>query len=140
MSSVGGWTNVTLTIKNDNLITSPVISTADAFAGWFNNDEWYKQVFYAVSPGFAPGGAGSCTAGGTCLTVNNLATTPTNDKRAILFLAGRSLTGAARPNATLGNYLESQNASPGDNVFEHGLRTISTTGAAINDKVIVVAP
>ncbi len=133
-------TTITVDINNDNLITSQLISAGDLVAGWFNTDQWYKQVYYAVSPGYAPGGSGSCTAGSTCLTVNNLSTTPTNDKRAILILAGRSLAGAARPNATIGDYLESQNASTGDRVFEHGPRTVSTTGAAINDKVIVVAP
>ncbi|TSA15772.1 MAG: hypothetical protein D4R74_05935 [Betaproteobacteria bacterium] len=141
MSSVGGsWTNVTVTINSGNLITSPLISTTDSFAGWFNNNGWYKQTYYAVSPGYAPGGAGSCTAGGTCLTVNNLRTAPTDDKRAILIFAGRSLANATRPNATLSDYLENQNASTGDRVFEHGLSSVSSAGTAINDRVIVVAP
>jgi hypothetical protein len=133
-------TTVAVTINNGSLVTSPVISPADGIAGWFTSNQWHKQTYYAVSPGYAPGGAGSCTAGGTCLTVNNLTTTPTNDKQAILILAGRSLAGTARPNATLSDYLEGQNASTGDRTFEHGLGTITSTGGAINDKVVVVAP
>lgn len=132
--------NKTVTITVPNLFTSPLISGGDPYAGWFNTDQWYKQVYYAVSAGYVPGGAGSCTAGTNCLTVNNLNATTTNDKRAIMILAGRSLAGANRPNASIGDYLESQNVSTGDGVFEHGLRRTSTTGAAINDKAVVIAP
>ena len=135
-----GWTYVTVKIDNSNLISSPLISTGDPYADWFNVDQWYKQVYYAVAPGYAPGGSGSCTPGTNCLTVNNLNVATTNDKRAIMILGGRSLAGTSRPNGTLSDYLESQNASTGDDVFEHGLRSVSTSGAAINDKIIVIAP
>ena len=131
---------VTITINNGGLVTSALISPTDGFAGWFTRNEWHQQTYYAVSAGYAPGGSGSCTAGVTCLTVNNLATTPNNDKRAILILAGRSLAGAARPSANLSDYLEGQNTSAGDNVFEHGLGKASSAGGAINDRVVVVAP
>ena len=128
------------TVDIANPVNSPVISSGDPDAGWFSSDQWYKQTYYAVSAGYAPGGSGSCTPGTNCLTVNNLNATTTNDKRAILIFAGRSLANTSRPNATPGDYLESQNASTGDRIFEHGLRSTSTTGVAINDKAIVIAP
>lgn len=141
MSGVGGsWTNVIVTINNDNLIASPLISTSDGFAGWFNSNEWYKQTYYAVSPGYAPGGAGTCNPSSSpyCLTVDNV-TSPTDNKRAIIILAGRSLNGASRPNGTNSDYLEAKNVSTGDYAFEHSVRR--TTGAVeINDRVVVIAP
>lgn len=131
---------LTITIKNTNLIDNPLISTADPIAGWFTSNEWHMLTYYAVSTGYAPGGAGACAAGGTCLTVNNLSTTPNNNKYAILILGGRSLNGNSRPSSTLGDYLEAQNASTGDRIFEQGLRNVSSAGTEINDRVVVIAP
>ncbi len=134
----------TVTISNANLIASPLISIVlTDVAGWFNYNQWYKQSYYAVSPGYAPGGGGAC---GTCLSVYNLSSpyaNPTTDTRAILILAGRSLSGTTRPNSTLSDYLEAKNASTGDYQFEHGLAKttlVAGSSTAINDKVIVVAP
>lgn len=145
-----GGTTVTITITNSNLIDSPLISTTDGFSGWFNTNGWYKQTYYAVSPGYVPGGAGNCNPSSSpyCLTVDNLAA-PTGNKRAIVILAGRSLSGAARPNSNPADYLEGKNdptttnISTGDYAFEHSLRastTVAGTPVAINDRVIVVAP
>ncbi len=141
-------TSVTVTIgvgpfyTTSPFITSPLISPTDGIAGWFTTNNWHLDTYYAVSPGYAPGGGGACSTSAPpkCLTVNNLNTTPTNNKDAILILAGRSLAGTARPNATLGDYLEGQNASTGDYVFEHGLGKVTGSGGAINDRVVVVAP
>lgn len=158
-----GNTTINITINNGSLIASPLISTADSFAGWFNRNQWYKQTYYAVSPGYAPGGAGSCNPWGPppnppsnppsspqCLSVANLTSpyaNPTTDTRATLILAGRSLSGATRPNGTPSDYLEGQNATTGDYSFEHGLAKTTTTLVAgspvaitINDRVTVVAP
>lgn len=133
------------------VVASALTSSSGADTGWFIRNQWYRQVHYAVSPGYLPGGGGACTvrpappaapAANSCLMVNNLPGIPypvTNDKRAILLLMGRSLNGSARPSATLGNYLEGFNAtaltSP-QYVFEH------RAGAAgsINDRVVVVCP
>ena len=151
MSWRSDWTYATVTIKNDNLLVSALTSTTSSeIAGWFNRNEWYKQTYYAVSPGYAPGGAGSCNPSSSpyCLTVDNT-TAPTNNKRAIVILAGRSLSGASRPNSTPGDYLEGKNdptttnISTGDYAFEHSVRastTFSGNPVAINDRVIVVAP
>jgi hypothetical protein len=70
-----------------------------------------------------------------CLTVKDMAGT-TNNKKAILVLAGRSLDGSSRPSATVSNYLEGENATPADSLFQHraGVPT------SINDRVVVLAP
>ncbi|MBE0616262.1 MAG: hypothetical protein IH604_21550 [Burkholderiales bacterium] len=138
MSYQSGWTYATVTIKNDNMIASQLISTGDPYAGWFNKNQWYKQTYYAVSSGYSGANTG-CNITYPCLTVANLPAPyadPKTDTRAILILAGRSLNGATRPSATLSDYLEGQNASTGDYSFEHA----KSRSATINDKVIVVAP
>lgn len=145
-----GGTTITVTINNNNLIDSPLLSTTITdVAGWFNNNQWYKQTYYAVSPGYAPGGASSCNPSSSpnCLNVYNLASpyaNPTTDTRAILILAGRSLSGTTRPNGTLSDYLEAKNYhTVVGYAFEHTLgKTTTVAGApvAINDRVIVIAP
>lgn len=139
-----GNTTINITINNGSLIASPLISTTDGFAGWFNRNQWYKQTYYAVSPGYAPGGAGSCNPAASpyCLSVDNAAA-PTNNKRAIIILAGRSLSGASRPNGNPLDYLEAKNKDTGDYAFEHASGNTTTYQGAtveINDRVIVVAP
>jgi type II secretory pathway pseudopilin PulG len=106
---------------------------------WFTLNQWYRQTYYAVSQNYLPGASPTppCTAGTTCLTVNNLPT-PNNNKQAILVFAGRALDGQNRiafP-GTLANYLEGQNATPADLIFEHRAGTVTT----INDRVVVVSP
>ena len=110
---------------------------------WFLSNQWYRQTYYAVSPGFAPGGVplgnpADCNPlPGTpsCLTVNNLPA-PINNKQAILVFAGRALNGSTRPSGTLANYLEGQNSTPADFIYEHRAGTATT----INDRVVVVSP
>jgi len=104
---------------------------------WFTSNQWYRQSYYAVSQNYLPGASPSppCTAGTTCLTVNNLPT-PNNNKQAILVFAGRALDGQTRPSGTLANYLEGQNSTPADLIFEHRAGTATT----INDRVVIVSP
>jgi hypothetical protein len=118
-------------------------------ACWFVANEWYRQTYYAVSPGYLPGGGGGCVArpsppaaalAPSCLMVNNLspAYAVANDKQAILILAGRSLNGSARPSAQTSDYLEGANATlvATPYIFENrpGVPT------SINDRVVVVSP
>jgi hypothetical protein len=69
------------------------------------------------------------------LTVNNLPA-PSNNNRAILVFAGRALNGSTRPSGALTDYLEGQNSTPADLIFEHR----AGVPVAINDRVVVVAP
>jgi len=121
------------------LDASSLTTSTSTDTGWFITQHWYRQTYYAVSPAYLPGGSGTCNAlpaTPSCLTVNNLAS-PNNNKRAILVFAGRTLNSAnARPSSTLSHYLEGENATPDDYVFEHHAGTATT----INDRVIVIAP
>lgn len=106
---------------------------------WFLSNQWYRQTYYAISSGWVPGGSGGCnptvSIAPPCLTVKNLAT-PTNNKEAILIFAGRALGGQTHPSGTLANYLEGENATPADLIFEHRAGAPTT----INDRVVVVSP
>ncbi|HEY6863408.1 MAG TPA: ubiquitin-activating E1 FCCH domain-containing protein [Burkholderiales bacterium] len=123
--------------------------TASA-AAWFIANEWFRQTYYAVSPGYLPGGSGACTARPTppaaaiapsCLMISNLdpAKYPTvNDKRAILILMGRSLTGNTRPSASLAEYFEGANAPLVAAPYAYENRPGVPT--SINDRVVVISP
>jgi len=106
---------------------------------WFTSNQWYRQSYYAVSQNYLPGASPSppCTAGTTCLTVNNLPA-PNNNKQAILVFAGRALDGQNRAGfpGTLSNYLEGENATPTDLIFTHRAAPSPT----INDRVVVLSP
>jgi len=130
-------------------LTNP--SSTNPNIAWFLSNQWYRQTYYAISTGFAPGGVGSCnpvpappTAPITpsCLMVKNLPPSyaTSNDKRAILVFAGRELNGLTPRPASLANYLEGANLTAANSttpfVYEHraGVPT------AINDRVVVVSP
>jgi len=129
--------NRRMVVTIPSVVASSLTGSSDADAGWFVKNEWYRQTYYAVSPGFLPGGGATCAAGSTCLTVNNLPSsyTTANDKRAILIFAGRALTGA-HPSANLAYYLEGQNQTPSDRIFTHRYGSAST----LNDRAIVLSP
>ncbi len=110
----------------------PIVNSSDSEYGWFTKNEWHKLTYYAIAPGFAASGTRSCTSP-NCLTINNLGTTPNNDKRAILILAGRPIGTQTHPSSTLSNYLESENVSPVDSTFEKLKPSLT-----FNDRVVVV--
>jgi hypothetical protein len=135
----------------DNTMMTLATPSSAAGAGWFIANQWYRQVYYAVSPGFAPGGGGACNlrplppappTSPSCLRVKNLPpsyATP-DDKRAILVFAGRELNGLTPRPANLANYLENANltAALGTTPFVYEHRAGVPT--AINDRIVVVAP
>jgi type II secretory pathway pseudopilin PulG len=135
-TGTGGKVTITITLNFEPF--------TDA-SGWFAANEWYRQTYYAVVPGFLPSPGGGCNPGGAppCLTVNNLRPSYafSNDKRVILVLAGRSLNGNARPSITPADYFENANLVAANNpttsfTFEN--RPGAPT--SINDRVIVVSP
>ncbi len=118
---------------------------------WYKDNDWQQVMYYAVSPGYAPGGGNNCIPSGTptCLTVNGHS--GGNDKQAILITTGSALVGQSRssapstfcsatgtavaPNACLTNYLELENATPADFVYEN-----KTRSGTFNDQGIVISP
>jgi hypothetical protein len=143
-------------------VRAPTASAWTTSSTWLDDNHWYEYAFYAVSPGYAVKGTGSCTPGGTpeCVTVSNT-TPPNNDKQAVVVMTGRALSpSATSPFCTTApmpciqttrpvpapivpiatpqrQFLEGANvsAAPGGLVFEQNLRT-----ATFNDMPIVVRP
>jgi len=118
---------------NVDLLADHALLSPSSTTGWFVRNEWYKLVYYAIAPDHAASGTTprSCNdTTPTCLQVANV--TPANKQRSILILAGRSLTGIARPNGTLTDFLEGANTDL-NLAFEQ--RTVSSS---FNDRVVVV--
>jgi len=109
-----------------------ILSSIDATTGWFLSNDWHKLTYYAVSSGNAPGGNGTCVAGGSpaCLTLNSPAGTASPN--AILILAGRNIGAGTRPSGALADYLEGENASPVDLVFANQPRSSTFNDRAVN--------
>lgn len=85
-------------------------------------NHWIHVMYYAIAPPPLP-----CT---TCLTVIN-GPNPTNNKQAIIIMTGRAIVNS-HP-GPLTDYLEAQNQSTGDNVFQR-----APLSPVFNDQVIIV--
>lgn len=131
--------------------TTPVIPT------WLSNNSWHQVAYYAVSPGYAPGGGNACVplpGAPSCLTLNGSG--GGNSKHAVIVMTSDVLSGQSRsanplalcpatgttlaPSACISNYLELENAFldtlPDDNyIYEN-----KTRSSTFNDQVVVVAP
>lgn len=123
---------------------------------WFFNNQWQRHVHYALATSTAAGASDPCSAPGDagCLAVHGLAPSTGNfwDKRLVLTLMGGALGGQSRSCATDTNanlvadcddpaqYLEAENAIPGDRVLRADLRLPNPAAAsqpwpAFNDRV-----
>lgn len=149
-------------------LSSPADSSSDAW--WFVWNQWYKQVHYAVSPAYLPGGnAALCnpppgnpppSSTTQCLFVKGFSGTstsilpsaqngylgsPASTVKALLVLSGRSINGQVRPSSNPIDYFEGENAIQGDLNLESrlgvpGFKAWSTDPPASNDRAVVVAP
>jgi hypothetical protein len=124
----GTYADFRITIDRKVFGDHTLLDTADSTTGWFARNEWFRQTYYAVAPGYTAGTLPpSCTTGTSCLTVTNLA--PAGAQRAILILAGREINGVARSPALLpklGDYLEFGNANAA-----YEIRTVTPKLASI---------
>ena len=102
-------------LKDHPLLDST--STGAGSTGWFVRNEWYRLVWYAAAPmntvdnlsGGVPVGCVNNPLPGTqnCLRFNG-----TRNIRALLLLAGRSVSNpAGRPNSNLRDYLDGVNCN-----------------------------
>ncbi len=96
-----------------------------------NCNNWHQVAYYAVSQDYAPGGNHTCTA--PCLTVNGQG--GGSNKQAMVVMTSGALTGQTHPSATLANYLELENATPANFIYENNPRS-----STFNDQVVIVAP
>ncbi|MGA8051314.1 MAG: hypothetical protein WCA09_14145 [Burkholderiales bacterium] len=133
LPDLGRETDFHMIMGQDVLADHPLLDRDEPTSGWFVRNEWFRLVYYAFAPQFAPGGAGGCseTEPVTCLQVANLE--PANKQRAILVLAGRSLADAPRPNSRLADFLDSEENRNGDSRFEQ-----RPVGAAFNDRIVAL--
>ena len=125
-----GWTGpAQFRIRVDRAVIGdhPLLDPAAPGTGWFVRNEWYRLVYYAIAPAHSASSPSprSCS---TCLEIRN----PSGEARALLILAGRSLSGAARPNDRLEDFVEGANADL-DLAFEG-----RPVNAAFNDRVVVL--
>lgn len=109
-----------------------VICDIASNSGWWSQNNWKEIVFYGVAdaykPALIPGPA--C---GLCITVNSPAAI--GNRQFVVVAAGREVGAQSRTTnvarGTIGNYLEGQNATPGDDLFEKG-----PPSAAFNDRLV----
>jgi hypothetical protein len=126
-------------------------SSAWLTTSWITANNWQNVSYYAIAPGFAPGGSNACTPAANpcspvgvlpasaCLSLcdarltNNL---KANNIRALLVTTGPALSiTLAHPSSNLSNYLEGGNQSVPDGTYESGLITNT-----FNDQASVLAP
>ncbi|MBU0662978.1 MAG: hypothetical protein KJ990_00390 [Proteobacteria bacterium] len=99
---------------------------------WLLLNYWHHLCYYALASTTVQDG-GTCTPGLDCLTVDGL-DLPNDDKKALVILAGKELSGQTRNTFTgLTDYFEGQNASSGDNTFE-----TKAADSTFNDRLEVV--
>jgi type II secretory pathway pseudopilin PulG len=139
-ASTGSQVTIDVPVPGYHSLTNSATLTS----GWFIANQWYRQTYYAVSPGYLPGGGGNCIPSGTpppplCLTVNKLPL-PSNNKLAVLVLAGRALNGVVRPTTTLSDYFENANLTAANGTTPYVYEQRIGTPTAINDRVVVMAP
>jgi len=140
-SGWGTWALFKISFDRSLIGDHALLDSTATTTGWFVRNEWYRLLYYAMAPANTaaqlPGTLG-CATGTNCLTVTNL--TPSDNKRSLLVLAGRSLTNAPRPNGTLSDFMEFGNAD-GNTVFEkQPISTVfnSAANSPFNDRVIVL--
>ena len=120
-----------------DVVVDPSVDPVDPAYAWFTRNQWNRVMYYAISPGYAPAGGNACTPlPGTlsCLTVNGSG--GGNDKRAVIIMTSGALASqAAHPTGNLTDYLELENVTPADFIYENKSRS-----GTFNDQVIIVAP
>lgn len=108
-------------------------STSTTWPAWFGNNEWYRMMYYAVAQQYAPGGNLTCTTS-PCLTVNGQGG-GSSKKTVITTMSNRLTSQFALANGDVAKYLEGENATPSDLIYENIVR--STT---FNDQVFFIEP
>lgn len=120
---------IPITVFQDHAFLSP--TTSDPWY-WFIQNGWYESTYYAVAANHLPNGVGhDCTATGPCLSVAG--GSPASNIQSMIVLAGRSLTGAARPNADLTDFLDLAENRNLDAVFQQNV-----AGRTFNDRFVAI--
>jgi type II secretory pathway pseudopilin PulG len=136
-----GNTSITFigTVKAGNLPDRIQFSTSgmpDYSPSWLTSNNWHQVMYYAASPGYIPSGGNSCTAlpaTPSCLTVKGNG--GITNAHATVIMAGNTLAPHLRPSVNVVDYLEGENATPVDFIYEN-----KTRSSTFNDQVVVVSP
>ena len=130
-----GCQDATVSVPMTLLPDHALLDQSNATTGWFMRNRWYEVMFYAAvrsatvaTTPTAPG----CTTGTDCLSVGNLAA-PTDNKRSLLVLAGRSLTGTTTVSRSLPDFLDTAQNRSANRIFEK-----LPVNATSNDRFVVV--
>jgi hypothetical protein len=132
------WSSI-VSLLTTVTVQAPSASAWTTTSTWLDENHWYENAFYAVSPGYALSGSNSCGGvGPQCVSVASAA-----NKQAAVLMAGRALPLAspaqgARPLASpvaATQLFEGLNATPSALVYEQRLR-----GSAFNDLPLAVRP
>jgi hypothetical protein len=126
-----------LTIASSVSIRVPYPEDAllvDTRSAWYLNNGWERFTYYGVARPATPS-PGNCFPGGStfstrCLTVEGMAA-PNNDKRFVLALIGpRAIAPQTWTNNGPDDYLEVENATPADRIYE-----ARTVNSSFNDRI-----
>lgn len=122
-----GTITIPITVFQDHAFLNP--ADTDAWY-WFFWNNWHEVTYYAVAASHTPAGAThNCSTVGDCISVTGL--TPSTGHRAVITLAGQSLTRTTRPNASLADFLDGAENANGDRVFEQ-----QTVTKSFNDRFV----
>jgi hypothetical protein len=151
LCGIGGLLSLTMGCQLDSIsiphtimVDHAVLDDNHASLGWFHRNQWHNVAYYAIAQPIAPGGSGAClappaAASSVCLAVDYLPTT--GKQRGLIVLSGRSLTNpAGRPNGTLSDWLEGENATSGGiSASVYGVRDpLLRINRTFNDRVAVI--
>ena len=99
---------------------------------WFVDERWHALTYVAfAAPLAAPASPRPCEAGNDCLVLHGMS--PSEDKEALVVIAGAALPGQDRGAWNIGSWFERDNATLADDVF-----TVRGTPGEFNDQVRVV--
>ncbi len=111
------------------------LDTDDDIPSWFVDNDWHRLVYISVAAPLSPGGGGACTAGTNCLTIGGVngkvANDGTNDS--VVISMGRALGTQDRTTGLITDFLEGENSTAGDDVYE-----IENNSTTYNDQIRIV--
>lgn len=128
-------TNLGMIVANPVACGAGHASWPSSLPTWFNSNQWYRSILYAVAPACVNPSAINCSGPGGFLTVINSNTgSSTTGVKALLIAPGVANSGQVRPCTINADCLEPPNITAFP-VFTHAPGDAST-----NDRIIIVAP
>jgi hypothetical protein len=133
---------VPLTVFKESLVNP---ATSDAWY-WFAANNWHHVTYFAMASPNMPGGARNCSGTASCLAVTFDVGASLTSKRAVLALAGRSVSGTMGASRTLADFLDTASNIDFNSSFEQkrvsraGILGTNAGNGAFNDRFVTVTP